>query len=315
MPEIDPNIVRRIVKAALSEDIGQGDITTEGFVPESAEARGEFIACAPCIVAGIPVVQAVFEELDSLVKVTPYVIDGESVAADGVIAEISGPVRPILTGERVALNFLQRLSGIATLTAKFVEKARKYGVEIKDTRKTTPGLRYLEKYAVRVGGGSNHRMGLHDAVMIKDNHLKLIEKNSGDMTPEASVGDRVPRILAEFIRQFRESNPQKPIEIEAETIEQVKHALSAGADIIMLDNMPNHQMKKAVKLVWNSGDMTPKARVADRVPRAEHVIIEASGGVTLDNVAEIAATGVDWISVGALTSSAPPIDIKLELSP
>jgi len=275
---MDMNIVRKVVRAALKEDIGSGDLTTENFVPESIEASGEFVACEQCIVAGMPVVQAVFEELNKQVKVVPIINDGQRAVANGVIAEIFGPARSILTGERVALNFLQRLSGVATLTASFVEKVKGYNVEIKNTRKTTPGLRHLERHAVAAGGGSNHRTGLYDGIILKDNHMKLLRGEN----------------LDEMVRRFRRSHPGLQVEIEAETIDEARAALKANADIIMLDNMSIDEMRCAVKHINGKA------------------IVEASGGVTINNVAEIAATGVDWISIGALTSNVRAIDIKLE---
>jgi nicotinate-nucleotide pyrophosphorylase (carboxylating) len=282
MATIDPDAVREIVSRALDEDVGPGDITTRGVIPESTTCHADFISGQVCVLAGMPVVETVFALLDNSVNVKPCVPEGADAHKGQVVAVVEGPARAVLIGERVALNLLRRLSGIATITRQFVEKARLHGVLIKDTRKTTPGLRALERYAVEVGGGVNHRIGLYDAVMIKDNHLKL-------------MGDRN---LRETVRDLRAANPGVAIEIEAETLREVENAVAAAADIVMLDNMTAGQMRKAVAAVRNAGKGT---------------ILEASGGMTLKRIADVAATGVDWISVGALTANPPAIDIKMEV--
>ncbi len=275
---LDIRIVDEMVRRALQEDIGTGDITTLLTVPEGVEARGEFVTTQPGVLAGMPVVERVFTQLNPRVRVEPLVKEGQYFDASTVLAEVHGEGRALLTGERVALNFLQRLSGIATLTARFVEGVKGLPVRICDTRKTTPGLRYLERYAVRVGGGFNHRFGLYDAVLIKDNHI-------------AVCGG-----LAQAIHRVRRALPHTmKIEVECATLQQVHEALEAGADIIMLDNMTLDDLREAVRIA--------KGRA----------YLEASGGVRLDTVRQIAETGVDAISVGALTHSAPAIDIKLEL--
>ena len=271
--------VREVVRLALKEDVGKGDITTDSLIPKSSKVKGEIIANQKCVIAGLPVAKMVFNELSPDVKITEFIDEGSYADTGEVIAEVSGPARAILTGERTALNFLQHLSGIATYASRFIEKARRYGVKIKDTRKTIPCLRYLEKYAVYISGGENHRMGLYDMVMIKDNHLKLMQDAN----------------LTEAVKKLRKLHPDVKIEIEAETLEQVRKALTAGADVIMLDNMDNDTMRKAVKVIDG------------------RAIIEASGGMRIPRIEAVAQLGVDWISVGAITASARSIDIKLEL--
>jgi len=271
-----------LVLTALAEDIGGGDITTEATIPADARATGVILAKEPCVVAGLPLVEAIFAKLDSRVVVKRLVEDGDLVEIRQRVAELTGPARAILTGERVALNFLQRLSGIATLTREFVEAVTGTKTKILDTRKTTPTLRALEKYAVAVGGGQNHRLGLFDAVMIKDNHRVIL----------ARLG---PQALGDAVVAARKLHPEAPIIIEADTVEQVEEALTAGADHILLDNMTLDELREAVALV------------------AGRAKTEASGGVRLANAADIAATGVDYISVGALTHSARAVDFSLEI--
>ena len=275
---LDMHVVDDIVRRALQEDVGTGDVTTLLTVPPGTEARGEFIATQPGVLAGWPVVERVFYQTDSRVQVEPLMKEGQRFDAAAVLGVVRGEARAILMGERVALNFLQRLSGIATLTARFVEAVRDLPVRICDTRKTTPGLRYLERYAVRVGGGFNHRFGLYDAVLIKDNHIAVC----GGI---AQAVHRVRRTLPHTMK----------IEVECATLSQVQEALEAGVDIILLDNMTPDDLREAVRMA--------KGRA----------FLEASGGVRLETVRQIALTGVDAISVGALTHSAPGIDIKLEM--
>lgn len=267
-----------IVSRALEEDIGSGDITTLLTVPEGVEVEGEFVAGQPGILAGMPVAERVFHLLNPRVRMEPLVKEGQRFEEGTVLAVVYGDARSLLTGERVALNFLQRLSGIATLTASFVEKVRDLPVRLCDTRKTTPGLRYLERYAVRVGGGYNHRFGLYDSVLIKDNHIAIC----GSVTEAIQ---RVRRLLPHTMK----------VEVECSTLEQVVQALEGGADIILLDNMSLDTLREAVRLARGKA------------------LLEASGGVRLHNVRDIAETGVDAISVGALTHSAPAIDIALEI--
>jgi nicotinate-nucleotide pyrophosphorylase (carboxylating) len=267
----------------LAEDIGGGDITTEVSVPPEMRAEAEIVAKEPCIVAGLPLVEAVFAELDRTLQVRGIVNEGALVQTGQRVCTLAGPTRAILTGERTALNFLQRLSGIATLTKHFVEAVAGTRAQILDTRKTTPTLRLLEKYAVAVGGGTNHRMGLYDAVMIKDNHRAILVR----------LG---PSALAAAVATARQKDPRIPVIIEADTLDDVEAALAAGADHILLDNMTLDELREAVKLV------------------AGRAKTEASGGVRLANAGEIAATGVDYISVGALTHSARAVDFSLEMA-
>ena len=268
-----------LIDLAFEEDIGIGDITTEATVPSTQKGVGTLLAKSGGIVAGLPVAERVFEKLDTALSFRALVNDGDAVKAGTPIAEVQGSAKTILTGERTALNFLQRLSGIATLTAQFVAAAADYDTKIVDTRKTAAGWRAVQKYAVRVGGGYNHRFGLYDGVLIKDNHI-------------VAAGG-----IENAVQRAREVVPHTAkIEIEIETLDQVDEALEAGADILLLDNMPPATMKGIVQEV---GDLA---------------VTEASGGITLDKVKTVAATGVNLISVGALTHSAMPMDISLTLT-
>ncbi len=270
------------IAAALKEDIGTGDITTEFFVPDSLHASGRIVAREKAIVAGSGVVAEVFRRLDPSIDVQIIRGDGTEVAAGDVIIEVRGLARSILKAERVALNFLQRLCGIATLTRQFVDAVGNHSVKILDTRKTTPGLRTLEKAAVVAGGGENHRFGLYDMVLVKDNHLATFEGLSS---------------LADRVRQLRQERPNVRIEVEANDLEQVRAFVEIeGIDVILLDNMTTAQIREAVAL------------------REDNIKFEASGGITLKNVNRIAATGVDYISVGSLTHAARAIDIGLEMT-
>ena len=264
----------QIIRAALAEDIGPGDVTSRLTVPRDRIVRARLIARAGGILAGIDVCRQVFLALDRSVRFTPKLADGGRFRKDTVLAAIHGRARPILSAERTALNFIQRLSGIATATRRFADAVRGTKAVILDTRKTTPGWRALEKYAVRCGGGANHRAGLYDMILIKDNHIAA----AGSITT-AIDRCRLSRL---------------PMEVEAQTVADVAEALAAGVKRIMLDNMTLAQMKRAVALVGG------KAK------------LEASGGVTLTRVRRIAETGVDYISVGAITHSAPAADIALD---
>jgi len=281
--ELDLAALQPLIRMALDEDVGSGDVTSESVIPADARAQGRFIAKADGAIAGLPIVSAVYALVDAAIIVRPLADDGDRVHCGSIIAEVAGPAAGVLTGERVALNFLQRLSGVATLTARYVEAVRGARARILDTRKTTPGLREPEKYAVRMGGGTNHRHGLYDLVLIKDNHLELSGRQA--------IGEAVSRARQNAPAGMR-------VEVEVEDLRQVKEALAARADIIMLDNMTIETTTEAVRLI----------RSADYA-----VEIEASGGVTLDSVRAIAETGVDFISVGELTHSAPALDISLEL--
>jgi len=272
-----------IVRRAIEEDIGIGDMTTTAVVPENVQVEGRIVAAEPCIAAGLPASEAVFEEIDEEIEFTALVADGDTVKADTTIAVVKGPARGILGGERAALNFLEWLSGIATLTARFVAKVAKTKAQVMDTRKTSPGLRLLEKYAVRLGGGKTHRMGLHDQFFVKSSHLAALK------------GARVERIR-KCIAAARALNPNIQVEIEASTLDDVTTAVEAGADIIMLDRLPLAEVKKAVEIA------------------AGKAVIAASGEVTLETAAGLAATGVDYLTVGALTTRAQRIRMRLELS-
>lgn len=268
-----------LVKLAIAEDVGSGDVTTKAIVPKKQKAKAVIITKEKGVIAGLGVAREVFRHVDRRIRFRGKVRDGEEVEGGGVIATLEGPARGILTGERVALNFLRHLSGIATLTSRFVKKLKSKKVKILDTRKTIPGMRVLEKYAVKVGGGVNHRMGLYDAILIKDNHLK--------------IAGGVEKVVEGIRRHYR---GKKAIEIEAKTINEVKRAIKAKVSWILLDNMSIKTLRKAVKLC-------KKAKVKT----------EASGGVNLNNVRAIAKTGVAYISVGALTHSAKALDISLKV--
>ena len=278
---MDPSL-RDLVARALAEDLGSGDITAEATVPEAASATARIVQKAPGVVFGLEVAAEVFRQVGAT-EVEALAPEGEwrdSVPAH--IVAVAGPARALLAGERTALNFLTHLSGVATLTARFVRAVAGTRAAILDTRKTMPGLRALEKAAVAAGGGRNHRMGLHDAFLIKENHVALA----------GGVGEAVRRAMA--------AAPDRGIEIECRTSDEVSEALDAGADRLLLDNMEPHELRAAVA----ARDAAAEARP----------LLEASGGVTLDNVAEIAATGVDFVSVGALTHSAPALDLSLLVS-
>ncbi len=281
MGQLEPDEVSAAVAAALAEDVGTGDVTTLATVPESAVAAALMRAREPLVCAGLAFARASFEQLSPNVKVTASMQDGGRVGRGETMLSVAGPARALLTAERVALNFVQRLSGVATLTARFVEAVHGTGAVILDTRKTTPGWRRFEKYAVACGGGKNHRLGLHDMVLIKDNHL-------------AALRQERPNAIAAAVRRARERFPALKVEVEADTLEQVDDALEAGADLILLDNMDPVQLRAAVE----------KCKGRART--------EASGGVNLETVRSIAEAGVDFISVGALTHSARAVDIGLD---
>jgi len=276
--------IRAAVRAALAEDIGSGDVTSLAVVPSGMRAVAVMRAREPMVVAGLAFAEAAFRGLSRQVRVQRVARDGQHVKAGDVLLRVRGPARAVLGAERVALNFVQRLSGIATLTARFVAAARGTRACILDTRKTTPGWRRFEKYAVRCGGGRNHRFGLFDMILIKDNHL-------------AALRGAHPDPIAAAVRAARERFPGLRVEVEADTLVQVREAVHAGADMILLDNMTPRQLRAAVRLV------------------AGRAKTEASGGVTLRNVRAIARTGVDFISVGALTHSARAVDIGLDFEP
>jgi len=273
--------IQRAVRAALAEDIGGGDATTLATVPKNSESVAVMRARENLVVAGIELAEAAFRELSPKIEIKKMARDGQNISAGKILLKIVGPTRAILGAERVALNFVQQLSGVATLTAQFVEAARGTRAQILDTRKTTPGWRRFEKYAVACGGGKNHRLGLFDMILVKDNHL-------------AALRYEKPNAIAAAIARAREKFPELKIEVEADNLAQVAQATDAGADFVLLDNMDLKRLRLAVKIV--------KGRAKT----------EASGGVNLKTVRAIAKTGVDFISAGALTHSAPAVDVGLD---
>lgn len=276
---LDNLTIDRIIKNALEEDLGWGDVTTDSTIPEAAAIKGNFIAKSEGIVCGIDICRRVFETVDKDIEFQAFMKDGQRVAKGDIIASINGNARSILKGERTALNFFQRMSGIATMTSKFVSATMDSKVKIADTRKTVPGLRILDKYSVKVGGGFNHRFNLSDMVLIKDNHIKA----AGGITPAVAAAKR------------NVSHAVK-IEVEVESIKELMEAIDAGADIVMLDNMTLDMMREAVSIAKGK------------------VLLEASGNMAIEgerNVRAVAETGVDIISVGALTNSVESLDISL----
>jgi len=274
--------IEEIIDRALAEDLGQGDVTTEALIPGNQQGTGSIVAKEEGVLAGTEAAKQVFHRVDPELKVEILLEDGTSVKPGSKVVKVSGSIASILKAERVALNFLQRLSGIASETNRYVARVEGLPVRIMDTRKTTPGLRSLEKYAVRIGGGRNHRMNLSDGVLIKDNHLVALRSQGFN--------------IKEIIVKARQNVPQRlQVEVEVGTVSEALEAVEAGADIVMLDNMNLEDMRKAVKSIHG------------------RALIEASGGITLDNVRAVAETGVDFISIGALTHSARALDISLEL--
>ncbi len=273
--------IREIIKRALDEDIQSGDVTTKSIIPESVFGTGKFLVKANGVIAGLSVAQKVFQLGDAKTEFNIFIKEGEEVKPGEIIAEVKGKASPILTAERTALNFLQRMSGIATLTNKFVEEISHTKTKILDTRKTVPGLRLLDKEAVRLGGGINHRIGLFDMFLIKDNHIEI----AGSITS-----------AVEACRNFQQQkNSNLKIEVETKNLNEVKEAMACNVDIIMLDNFNTDLMQEAVLLIGGKS------------------LVEASGNVSLENVKEVAETGVDFISVGALTHSVKALDISLEI--
>jgi len=282
LAELDEKAVKEAVRRALEEDVGDGDVSTLWTVRPDSVARAELIAREAGVVAGMAVAVAVFRAVDARIGFEGLVVDGDSVAVDAVIAEVSGPAAGILTAERTALNFLQRMSGIATTTARYVETVDGTGVQILDTRKTVPGLRALDKYAVAAGGGTNHRTGLYDMVLLKENHIQAA----------GGIGAAVAAVREEMTRARRAIR----VEVEVETLSQLDEVLTVGADRVMLDNMDLDTMREAVG----------RTAATDRRPE-----LEASGGISLESVRAVAETGVDMISVGALTHSVAALDLSL----
>jgi nicotinate-nucleotide pyrophosphorylase (carboxylating) len=269
--------LKKMIEHALAEDLGSGDITSEALIPADSVAVAVILAKQDLVLAGIEVAAEVYHHLDPDIQCSLFAEDGDRIHAGAEIAKLSGNTRMLLAGERLVLNLLQHMSGIATLTAKYVKQLEGLKVEVLDTRKTLPGLRKLEKYAVRMGGGKNHRMGLYDMILIKDNHIKA----AGSIT--------------KAIMSARQKAGHLKIEVEAVSLDQVHKAVAAKADIIMLDNMPLDAMREAVKVINH------------------RALVEASGNVTLETVRHIAETGVDFISSGSLTHSAPAVDISMKI--
>lgn len=273
---MDKNL-KKIVQLALVEDIGPGDVTTEATIPIGSTSDAVMLAKQDLVLAGLDLSREVFHHLDPGIQFTPLAKDGDRIKSGTEIAKLTGKTRVLLSAERVALNLLQHMSGIATLTSKYVEQIKGTKAQVLDTRKTLPGLRQLEKYAVRIGGGKNHRMGLYDMILIKDNHIEA----AGSIT--------------KAVESARKKMPKLKIEVETRNLEEVREAVAAKADIIMLDNMPLEMMREAVKLING------------------RALVEASGNVMLEAIRAIAETGVDYISCGALTHSAPAADISMKI--
>lgn len=278
--EAQPRLIQTIVSRVLAEDIGPGDATSQAVIPASARAAGKFVAKQAGVMAGMAVARECFIQLDGQVRFADIKQPGETFEVGEILAEVEGAARSLLAAERTALNFLQRLCGVATITRRFVEAVAGTDVRIVDTRKTTPGFRVLDRAAVRAGGGKNHRLALYDGILIKDNHIRLV----GGVTAAVEAARSNAHLL------FK-------IEVETTNLQQVREALDTGADIIMLDNMSIEMMQQAVDIIGDGA------------------LIEASGGVDLSHVAQVAAIGVNTISVGTLTHSAPSLDISLELQP
>lgn len=289
MEPLDTSIIREAVNRALGEDIGAADITTLALVPEDLTAMARMVSREPGIVSGLPLAARTFQELDERCRLTTNNQDGDLIAEGDVVLEVTGPARAILTAERVALNFIQQLSGIATLTHEYVEATGESGVQILDTRKTFPGLRALQKYAVRCGGGQNHRQGLYDAFMAKDNHISLMNQMNEGSPEEA---------LQVAVKKMRAFDPEAKLIFEADTLEQVKVLASAQVDQILLDNMSLDQLRKAVSIVREVCTETK---------------LEASGNMNLERIRKVCETGVDFISVGKLSHSLVSLDIGLDM--
>jgi nicotinate-nucleotide pyrophosphorylase (carboxylating) len=299
-PSLERSAVERIVSLALQEDLGAGDVTTDALIPPSLQGRGTLIAKAPGVLAGIEVAGLVFQKVDAAVQYTPKLSDTAPVQPGSVLATVAGPLASILKAERTALNLLQRMSGIATETARYVEAVKGLPVRILDTRKTAPGLRLLDKYAVRAGGGHNHRFNLSDGVLIKDNHIAGLRGQG--------------LTLADVVRRARERVPHTlKVQVEVQSLAEAQEAAQAGADALLLDNMPLEEMRKvaqALRLRSEPALSLPKGQALKG-----QVLLEASGGITLETVRKVAQTGVQLISVGALTHSVRTLDISLEVAP
>jgi len=280
---LDEEYLRRLAQAALAEDGAFDDVTTGALVPLDLTGKAVLLAKQAGVIAGLPAVEAVFHAVEPSLSFRPLVDEGARVQPGKVVAEVEGPVHAILRGERVALNLLQRLSGVATATARLVDAVDDLPARILDTRKTTPGLRALERYAVRMGGGQNHRWNLATGILVKDNHWRAVEATGGD--------------VASVVRQLREKAPDMRVEVEVTSIDEARRALDAGIDALLLDNMGTEEMRQVVEMARG------------------RALTEASGGITEATVRAVAKTSVDFISVGAITHSAPALDISLDLEP
>lgn len=281
LTQLDPQQVQQAVRTALAEDVGTGDATTLALVPAELQSKAVMAARESLTVCGLAFAVEAYRQLDPTVRVTLRAKDGDTLDKGGILLQVEGPSRALLTAERVSLNFLQRLSGVATIARRFVNEVAGTKAKILDTRKTLPGWRMFEKYAVACGGATNHRIGLYDMILIKDNHL-------------VALRDAQPNAVAAAVARARAAYPQLKVEVEADNLTQVAQAVEAGTDIILLDNMTNEMMREAVQSVQG------------------RALLEASGGVNLKTVRGKAETGVDFISVGALTHSAPSVDIGLD---
>ena len=286
-PTLDRLRVQPLIDVAIEEDVGSGDVTTDWTVPTGRIARAHLVVKARGVLAGLPIVSWVFERIDPTIVVEVLMEEGRPVSPGDVVAEVRGPARGLLTGERTALNFLQRLSGVATTTARYVEAVKGTGARILDTRKTLPGWRLLDKYGVRVGGGTNHRMGLFDMVLLKENHIE--------------AADGIGPAVYSARRSMSSSKREVKVEVEVRNLTELEEAMMAGVDWVMLDNMDLDTMAQAVRQVHHHGEPRPS--------------IEASGNVNLKSVREIAETGVDFISVGSLTHSVSALDISMLFKP
>jgi nicotinate-nucleotide pyrophosphorylase (carboxylating) len=282
---LNPTMLRNLCRVALAEDVGSGDATTLSVVPADLQVSAKMVTRQDCVVAGLPLAETLFHELDPTLSFEACVEDGARCGKGQILAWISGSAQSILTGERTALNFVQRYSGIATQTRQYVDALGDSTTRVLDTRKTTPGLRALEKYAVKMGGGQNHRFGLYDRVMIKDNHRELAKLSGPDSIQRA-------------VAACREKYPDLEIEVEADTLDEVRAALEAKAEYILLDNMSNETMAEAIAM-------------REGYPSQ----LEASGNITLERLPSLANLGLDFISVGALTHSVPAVDIGLDIDP
>lgn len=292
---MNPKKIRRLIELALSEDIGKKDITTETIIGD-VKVKAVIVSKDDGIIAGLKTTKAAFRHVSKNTRFREQVKDGDKLHKNQIIVHLEGKAKDILTAERTALNFLNHLSGIATLTSKYVEKVKPYECKILDTRKTTPVLRELEKHAVRMGGGYNHRKGLYDMVLIKDNHLKLVSSDFKIKRLVDSIRKKVPKGIK--------------IEVEVNSLEEFKQVYDCGVDIIMLDNMSLNDIRKAVD--WGKLKNTPRFPGA-KAKTKKTILLEASGGINLSNVRDIAKTGVDRISIGEITHSAPVFDTSLEV--